>query len=147
MKFGRLRFAVIGGVVLLVLAACGTGEVRDTPSSAPDSAGPGRLLDPAEFAAAIADPARLTINVHVPFEGGLPDTDLEIPYDEIEAKAAMLPPDRDAPLAVYCKSGRMSADATRTLTRLGYTDVVDLDGGMNAWRDSGRSLVSTRPDG
>jgi rhodanese-related sulfurtransferase len=34
----------------------------------------------------------------------------------------------------------MSATATRTLVEMGYTDVVDLAGGMNAWVETGRPL-------
>ena len=44
-------------------------------------------------------------------------------------------------MAVYCKSGRMSADAVSTLRQLGYTDVVELRGGMDAWAAGGRELL------
>ena len=35
----------------------------------------------------------------------------------------------------------MSADAVVTLSGLGYTNIVELDGGMNAWRASGRTVT------
>jgi len=41
------------------------------------------IFDPSEFAAATTKPNRVTINVHVPYEGDLPSTDLSIPFDEI----------------------------------------------------------------
>ncbi|WP_228821387.1 rhodanese-like domain-containing protein [Nocardia farcinica] len=105
------------------------------------------MLPPAEFAAAVAEPARVTINVHVPFEGTLDGTDLMIPYDEISEQASRLPTDRATPVAVYCRSGRMSADAVRSLVSLGYTDIVDLRGGMEAWRAEGRPVSVTPPAG
>lgn len=37
-------------------------------------------------------------------------------------------------MAVYCRSGSMSATAVETLARLGYEDIVELDGGMVKWR-------------
>jgi rhodanese-related sulfurtransferase len=43
-------------------------------------------------------------------------------------------------IAVYCRSGTMSAEAARTLVRLGYTDVWDLGGGMLAWEKAGFPL-------
>jgi rhodanese-related sulfurtransferase len=38
-------------------------------------------------------------------------------------------------------SGNMSAIAGRELLALGYTDVIELDGGMQAWQASGRTLL------
>jgi rhodanese-related sulfurtransferase len=81
----------------------------------------------------------VTINVHVPNEGSIAGTDLTIPYTEIAASTA-LPADLATPLAVYCRSGNMSADAVRDLTALGYTNIVELEGGFNAWKSSGRVL-------
>ena len=67
--------------------------------------------------------------------------DLAIPFDEISDSEA-LPSDLDSPLAIYCKSGNMSADAVDDLVALGYTDVVELDGGFDAWVEAGRRLDS-----
>ena len=100
-------------------------------------------MDPDEFAAVVAEPGRVTVNVHVPFEGDIPGTDLSIPFDEIASQAGTLPADRGTGLAIYCRSGPMSATAATTLADLGYTDVVELRGGMRAWQADGRSLNGT----
>ena len=39
---------------------------------------------------------------------------------------------KEKTVAVYCRSGRRSASATRKLVKLGY-EVVNLDGGILAW--------------
>lgn len=96
-------------------------------------------MGPAEFARAVAEPDRVTVNVHVPFEGDIPGTDASIPYDEVRALADRLPPP-GTPLAVYCRSGSMSAEAAPVLQSLGYVDIVELRGGMQAWTDAGRRL-------
>ncbi len=151
MQPGGLRTVVLTVVALSALTACGTAGVDPTPSNTPapaeSAASPSRLLGPDEFAAAIDDPARTTINVHVPFEGTLAGTDLMIPYDQIAQQTSRLPADRRLPLAVYCMTGGMSADAARSLAALGYTDIVELDGGMQAWQADGRPVSQTRPSG
>jgi len=83
----------------------------------------------------------LLVNVHVPYVGEIPGTDLVIPYDRIPAYLDRLPEERATPLVVYCRSGAMSRAAVRTLVELGYTRVYDVIGGMNAWREAGGELV------
>lgn len=85
--------------------------------------------------------AYTVVNVHIPYEGEVPDTDLQIAYNDVEALTSALP-DRNAPIILYCRSGRMSEEASQSLLELGYTNVYDVPGGMNAWQDSGRELLN-----
>ncbi len=81
------------------------------------------------------------INVHVPYEGEIAGTDTFIPYDQIVANATNLPKDKNAPIILYCKSGRMSAEALPVLNKLGYTNVRHLAGGMDGWKKIGGSIL------
>ena len=84
------------------------------------------------------------INTHIPFEGDIPRTDLSVPYNEVDRRLDRLPKDRGTRIAVYCKSGRMSAAAAEELVALGYEDVWDLEGGMEAWRRAGLPIGGVR---
>ena len=123
----------------LFAAACAADGEDSSPATATASAPV--LVDPAEFARHIEAPGVVTINVHTPDEGSIAGTDLAIPFDRIAASSE-LPTDRSTPLAVYCRSGNMLLDAVEELAAMGYTDVVELDGGFNAWVATGRSLES-----
>lgn len=81
------------------------------------------------------------VNVKTPYIGEIDRTDLYIPYDQLTARVSQLPAAKDARILVYCRSGAESAIASQTLLALGYTNVWNLDGGMNAWQSSGRLLV------
>lgn len=65
-------------------------------------------------------------------DGHIPNS-LLIPYDEIEAKAATLLPDKNASIIVYCRSGRRSEIAAKSLMKLGYTNVADM-GAISDWK-------------
>ena len=80
------------------------------------------------------------VNVHIPFEGDIANTDLSIAYNEIEQNLEMLPAEKDAKIVLYCRSDRMSRIAAETLVELGFTNVWNLDGGMVAWEQAGLPL-------
>ena len=56
----------------------------------------------------------------------------------VENAMAVLDPQRQ--VAVYCRSGRRSARAASQLAAQGMR-VTNLDGGVIAWQDSGKTLV------
>ena len=123
----------------IALAACGS---RD------DDAGDATvtLLAPAEYQAAITAGDTFVVNVHIPYEGEIEGTDAFIPFDDVASHAAELPADKSAPLYIYCRSGRMSAEATPILQAMGYTNIIDLEGGMEAWQSAALPLL-TRAEG
>lgn len=99
------------------------------------------VLHSAELAAMLKNKAFFFVNVHVPYEGEIKDTDAFIPFDRIADNLNKLPASKDAKIVLYCRSGRMSEIAARELAKLGYTSVYHLAGGMNDWKSSGHQIL------
>jgi rhodanese-related sulfurtransferase len=55
----------------------------------------------------------------------------------LERDVEQLIPDPAAPIVLYCGGGFRSALAADNLQKMGYRDVVSMDGGMRAWREAG----------
>lgn len=51
-------------------------------------------------------------------------------------------PDANAEIILYCGGGFRSALAAENLQRMGYTNVLSMDGGMRDWRGKGYPLTS-----
>ncbi len=49
-------------------------------------------------------------------------------------------PEKDAPLVLQCGGGFRSALAAESLQRMGYTNVVSLDGGFRGWLEAGLQI-------
>lgn len=50
--------------------------------------------------------------------------------------------DKEKPVAVYCKVGGRSGQAMSKLKDLGFKEVYNLDGGMDAWKSAGKPTVA-----
>ena len=75
------------------------------------------------------------IDVREPFEFEIARIDgaTLIPLGEIAERADELK--REEPIIVHCHSGRRSAQAVRLLQQRGFTNVYNLEGGIDAWSD------------
>ena len=74
-------------------------------------------------------------------QGVIPESIL-IPQGKIEESIKERIPDHDQPIIAMCAGGVRSAFAAVTLSEIGYTNVVSMDGGFNLWKQQGRSCAS-----
>ena len=50
--------------------------------------------------------------------------------------------DPDVPYLLYCRSGNRSGQTLALMEELGFTDVADVDGGINQWQAAGLPVVA-----
>ena len=129
-----------------LLSACGpsgqTGDPSQIGQVVPvETGGSYTDITPAELAAMFETKDFFFVNVHIPYEGEIAQTDAFIPFDQIEPSLSQFPQDRSDEVVLYCRSGSMSAIAARSLVEAGYTQVYNLDGGFRAWQAQGYPLI------
>lgn len=87
----------------------------------------GAADDGAQAALASVKSGALLIDVRTAEEfasGHLPGA-INIPHGEIVAGVAALQAEKSAPMVLYCRSGNRSGIATRSLTEVGFSQVVN----------------------
>jgi rhodanese-related sulfurtransferase len=60
-----------------------------------------------------------------------------VPLGEIEARIKELERFKDKPVIVACATGNRSGSAAAVLRKQGFTNVVNLAGGLAAWQQAG----------
>jgi rhodanese-related sulfurtransferase len=84
--------------------------------------------------------ALLDLRHEAAFATGHPLFAANMAADRIEIEAEIRLPRKDVPIVVYDAGEGLVAQAADRLTALGYTDVRELDGGLQAWKDAGYEL-------
>jgi rhodanese-related sulfurtransferase len=149
----KLKFAALL-LIVSVLAACATPTpTTEAPAgvvAAPlfsesttvtTESGKFYQISPAILADGLKSKNFFFVNTHTPYEGEIEQTDAFLKFDEISLHFSELPADKNAPIVLYCRSGRMSAIAATTLANAGYTNVWDLAGGLLAWEAAGLTVL------
>ena len=100
-------------------------------------------LEIADFEAKAADPAVFLIDVRTPEEyaeghlRGAANIDWNAPHF-LEQVQAVCP--KETPVAVYCRTGRRSGEASKKLSQAGYA-VCNLVGGIEGWQAAGKPVT------
>jgi rhodanese-related sulfurtransferase len=141
----KRSYRVIFALILLaaLITACGQDTLSPTEmteSGFPKNAAGYADINAQQLAEMLPERDFTLVNVHIPYEGELSQTDLFIAYNRIADNLDQLP-DKDAPIVLYCRSGRMSREAATVLARLGYSNVMELNGGFIAWEAAGYQLL------
>jgi rhodanese-related sulfurtransferase len=81
------------------------------------------------------------------FEAGHIGDARNVPASDLESQADSLKKWRDKNIIAYDDGGNGGAGAARALTKLGFTKVFSLEGGLNAWVKDNLPLTKTTSGG
>jgi rhodanese-related sulfurtransferase len=118
---------VSGGMLLWPLLRRGTG---------------GPWVSPTEATHLINREDALVVDVREPgeFAAGHVLGAKNVPLARLEAAGAELPKRKDRPVIIYCETGDRSGRAAAALKKQGFSRVLNLSGGIGAWRQAGLPL-------
>ncbi len=142
------RLLLLGILALVVVGtACGGTTAAPAASSGSDGVkvqtegGAYTDITPEQLKQMLDHKDFVFVNTHIPYEGEIADTDAFVPYDALDENLGKLPSDKNAKIVLYCMSDRMSTIAAQELVKKGYTNLYNLDGGMQAWQQAGYPLI------
>jgi sulfur-carrier protein adenylyltransferase/sulfurtransferase len=100
--------------------------------------------DAAERLASEPRPVLLDVRERDEWEQGHIPGAIHIPRGNLESRIDNAVSDRGTPLIVYCAAGNRSAYAAKTLTELGFGDVLSMSGGFTQWKQNGHEWKTPR---
>jgi sulfur-carrier protein adenylyltransferase/sulfurtransferase len=105
-----------------------------------------REVDTEQAEAMRRHPGAVILDVREPdeYEQGAITGAVHIPRGTLESTVEGRLPDKSAPVVIHCASGVRSVFAAKTLSELGYENVVSMAGGFNKWKDEGRDWGTPR---
>jgi rhodanese-related sulfurtransferase len=126
-------------VALAVAAIASVGLLAGCSSSNEAT----KKVDPVEFSEVIAQPGVIILDVRTPeeFNAGHIANAININMADSKFSSEVSKLDKNATVAVYCRSANRSAVATKEMAELGFTDMYDMQGGIIDWEAAGGPVV------
>lgn len=133
-NLNKVLLFTIAAIVLfigLILSAGGfESSIEDTNSQASLI-----KVSAQEFSNEITEDGAIILDIRTPAEynSGRIEGSQNIDFYAADFRANLAQLDKDQPYKIYCNSGNRSATALQIMEDMGFTDVVELRGGIQAW--------------
>jgi len=86
-----------------------------------------------DFLATGVSTVKIDVREDVELEFGVMEDSIHIPMQSVPNKLNELEQHKNDTIVLICRSGRRSDQIGIFLEQMGFTDVINLVGGMNAW--------------
>ena len=105
-----------------------------------------KTVSPNEAVVIMNDDQTIVVDVREPpeFAEGHIEGARNIPLGKIDERFGELESHKNKPIIVNCQSGTRSLAAGKKLTKLGFTQVYEMKGGIFAWKDQNLPMTKKR---
>jgi rhodanese-related sulfurtransferase len=117
----------------ITIAGCSSSTAATIETVSPSAA--------AEAIDSNADAIVLDIRTPEEFEEGIIEGAVNIDFYEPNFADQLDGLDKSADYVVYCRSGNRSGQAMPTFRELGFTSVIEIDGGITGWYQEGLPVL------
>jgi thioredoxin 1 len=120
------------GFIILLITACAQGNSQV------------QILNAADFEkklTMLTDKQVLDVRTQGEYNNGHLTGAVLIDYYKDDFKTRLSRLDKNKPVFVYCAAGSRSSSAADVLADLGFKQIYDLKGGMNAWARAGKPIT------
>ena len=114
----------------LLLAGCGSSSAKK--------------VSPKEFSDVTKQAGIVVLDVRTPaeFAEGHLENAVNIDFESGNFEEEVSKLDKSKTFAVYCRSGNRSGQAVKVMSKTGFTNIYDMDGGVIDWVNAGGQLVT-----
>ncbi|MDJ0663894.1 MAG: rhodanese-like domain-containing protein [Acidimicrobiia bacterium] len=131
----RIKLTALFAAAVVLLASCGGSTATDSNLE---------LASAGSIAEIIAEPPSglVILDIRTPeeFAAGHIAGAINIDYYASDFEARLGELDLDVPYVMYCNSGNRSGNTLPLMDSIGFTEVYELDGGIQAWFNSGNPV-------
>ena len=86
-------------------------------------------------------PVLLDVRTTVEYSSGHISGAINIPHEQLPARAAELEAHRERDIIIYCRSGVRAGNAARALQKSGFVRLALLSGHIQGWQSSGHPVA------
>ncbi len=118
------------------MVSCSTGQNKSVDGAIAEN------VNVEEFANHMNGAQLVDVRTPDEWNEGIMEGAMMLNFYEEDFEASMKKLDKEKPVAVYCKVGGRSGKAMALLSGLGFKEVYNLDGGMDARKSAGKPTVN-----
>lgn len=137
----RLLLVILSTALILGALAVGCPAATTDNSQIIENIGPQAALDLIQQNENNAGFIILDVRTPSEYAAGHIEGAINIDFYSSEFEEMVKALDRDDTYLVYCRSGNRSGQARDLMGELGFAEVYNLSGGINAWQDAGLATV------